>query len=136
MGSLLGRAKFLMGIDANYVLVMKNLGLSWYVGERKIEPYKFFADEGINFARIRLWVGEEGPSRLNYAIKTAKIAQDAGSLLTANIVMLGALFGTELLPIKMATIKETIQAHFPAKVAPVNTKAFDLGYEACRQAVK
>jgi len=78
MGSLLGRAKFLMGIDANYVLVMKNLGLSWYVGERKIEPYKFFADEGINFARIRLWVGEEGPSRLNYAIKTAKIAQDAG----------------------------------------------------------
>jgi len=69
-------------------------------------------------------------------LDAAQIAEQAGSLLTANIVMLGALFGTELLPIKMATIKETIQAHFPAKVAPVNTKAFDLGYEACRQAVK
>jgi len=50
--------------------------------------------------------------------------------------MLGVLFGTEQLPIKIATIKETIQARFPAKVAPVNIKAFDLGYEACRQALK
>jgi len=64
------------------------------------------------------------------------LAREAGSLLTANIVMLGALFGTELLPIKMATIKETIQARFPAKAVPVNFKAFDLGYQACRQALK
>jgi indolepyruvate ferredoxin oxidoreductase beta subunit len=69
-------------------------------------------------------------------LDAAKLAEQVGSLLTTNIVMLGALFGTELLPVKMATIKETIQAHFPAKVAPVNTKAFDLGYQACRQAVK
>ena len=68
-------------------------------------------------------------------LDAAQIAQQAGSLLTTNIVMLGALFGTELLPIKMATIKETIQAHFPAKVAPVNIKAFDLGYQTCRQAL-
>jgi len=68
-------------------------------------------------------------------LDAAQIAQQAGSLLTTNVVMLGALFGTELLPIKMATIKETIQAHFPAKVAPVNIKAFDLGYQACRQAL-
>jgi indolepyruvate ferredoxin oxidoreductase beta subunit len=68
-------------------------------------------------------------------LDAAKLAQQAGNVLTTNIVMLGALFGTELLPIKMATIKETIQAHFPAKVARLNTKAFDIGYEACRQAV-
>jgi len=51
-------------------------------------------------------------------------------------VMLGALFGTEQLPIKIATIKKSIQERFPAKVAPINLKAFDLGYEACREAVK
>lgn len=68
-------------------------------------------------------------------LDAAQIAQEAGSLLTTNIVMLGALFSTELLPIKIATIKETIQARFPAKVAPVNIKAFDLGYEACQQAL-
>ena len=69
-------------------------------------------------------------------LDAAQLAEQAGSLLTTNIVMLGALFGTDQLPIKIATIKETIQARFPAKVAPINIKAFDLGYEACRQAVK
>jgi indolepyruvate ferredoxin oxidoreductase beta subunit len=68
-------------------------------------------------------------------LDASQLAQEAGNLLTTNIVMLGALFSAGL-PIKIATIKETIQAHFPAKVAPVNLKAFDLGYEACRQAVK
>lgn len=68
-------------------------------------------------------------------LDAARIAQDAGSLQAANIVMLGALFGIELLPIKVATMKETIQARFPAKLAVVNITAFDLGYQACRQAV-
>jgi indolepyruvate ferredoxin oxidoreductase beta subunit len=69
-------------------------------------------------------------------LDAAQIAQQAGSLLTTNIVMLGALFGTEQLPIKIVTIKETIRERFPAKLAPVNIKAFDLGYEACRQALR
>ena len=69
-------------------------------------------------------------------LDAAKTAQDAGSRLATNIVMLGALFGTEQLPIKIETIKETIRERFPAKLAPVNIRAFDLGYETCRQAVK
>jgi indolepyruvate ferredoxin oxidoreductase beta subunit len=69
-------------------------------------------------------------------LDAVKIAQEAGSRLATNVVMLGALFGTEQLPIKIATIKETITERFPAKLAPVNIKAFDLGYEACRKAVK
>jgi indolepyruvate ferredoxin oxidoreductase beta subunit len=69
-------------------------------------------------------------------LDAAKLAQEAGNLLTTNIVMLGALFGTDQLPIKIATIKEAIEERFPAKLAPVNMQAFDLGYEACRQAVK
>jgi indolepyruvate ferredoxin oxidoreductase beta subunit len=68
-------------------------------------------------------------------LDATKIAEEAGSRLAANIVMLGALFGTEQLPIKTTTIKETIEERFPAKAAPVNIKAFDLGYEACRQAL-
>jgi len=37
------------------------------------------------------------------------LAREAGSLLTANIVMLGALFGTQRLPIKIETVKESIE---------------------------
>jgi len=69
-------------------------------------------------------------------LDAAQIAQNAGSLLTANIAMLGALFGTEKLPIGIGTIKEAIQARFPDKTALVNIKAFELGYQACRQALK
>jgi len=69
-------------------------------------------------------------------LNATQIAEEAGSIMVANIVMLGALFGTEQLPIKIATIKETIRERFPAKVTPVNIKAFDLGYETCQQAVK
>jgi len=69
-------------------------------------------------------------------LDAAKLALAAGSLLTTNIVMLGALFGTERLPIKLATIKETVEERFPGKLTPVNIKAFDLGYESCRQALK
>jgi len=65
-----------------------------------------------------------------------QIAQEAGSLLATNLVMLGALFGTKKLPIGIETIKESIQVRFPAKTAPVNIKAFDLGYQACQQALK
>lgn len=69
-------------------------------------------------------------------LDATQIAQEAGNLLTANVVMLGALFSTGQLPIKVESMKEQIQAHFPAKVAPVNLKAFDLGYQVCQQAVK
>jgi len=68
-------------------------------------------------------------------LDAAQTARDAGSMLAVNIVMLGALFGVELLPIKTATIKETIEARFPAKGAPVNINAFDLGYQASQEAV-
>jgi indolepyruvate ferredoxin oxidoreductase beta subunit len=69
-------------------------------------------------------------------LDAAKLAQEAGNRLATNIVMLGALFGTDQLPIKIATIKETIEERFPAKLAPLNLKAFDLGYEVCRQAAR
>ena len=61
-----------------------------------------------------------------------QIAEEAGSPITAGIVMLGALFGIGQLPIKVETVKAVIQAHFPAKLASINARAFDLGYHACQ----
>ncbi|MFU8795683.1 MAG: indolepyruvate oxidoreductase subunit beta [Dehalococcoidia bacterium] len=63
-------------------------------------------------------------------LDAAKAALEAGSPLATNIVMLGALFGVELLPVKTSTIKETIEARFSPRLAPINLRAFDLGYEA------
>ncbi|MBL7124681.1 MAG: indolepyruvate ferredoxin oxidoreductase subunit beta [Dehalococcoidales bacterium] len=69
-------------------------------------------------------------------LDASQLAREAGNLLTTNIVMLGALFGTNQLPIKIETVKESIEDRFPAKVIPVNFKAFDLGYQACQEALK
>ncbi len=69
-------------------------------------------------------------------LDASQIAEEAGNPITANIVMLGALFGTGQLPIKIETTKAVIQAHFPAKLAPVNIRAFDLGYQACQRVLQ
>lgn len=68
-------------------------------------------------------------------LNATQIAIEAGSQQSANVVMLGALFGQEKLPIKIETVKQEIKNRFSAKLAPVNLKAFDLGYEACRKAM-
>ena len=80
-------------------------------------------------------------ARLNPVVKKVitlnanQIAEDAGSPLSANIVMLGAAFGASQFPIKIETIKEAIKARFKAKIAHANIKAFELGYQQC-QALK
>jgi indolepyruvate ferredoxin oxidoreductase beta subunit len=63
------------------------------------------------------------------------LAKQAGSGQAANVVMLGALFGTGLMPIKEETAKEAILTRFKAKVGEINIKAFDLGYDMVKKAL-
>jgi indolepyruvate ferredoxin oxidoreductase beta subunit len=69
-------------------------------------------------------------------LDAAALAQQAGSLQSANVVMLGALYGTGLVPMSVETAKAAILGRFKAKVGEINVKAFDLGYEAVQQALK
>lgn len=69
-------------------------------------------------------------------LDASKIAKEAGSLQAANVVMMGALFGTGLLPITIETAKAVIEARFPARAAETNLKAFDMGYEYVQKALK
>jgi indolepyruvate ferredoxin oxidoreductase beta subunit len=68
-------------------------------------------------------------------INATGIAAEAGSTQSANVVMLGALFGQGQLPIKVETVKKEINSRFSEKLAPVNIRAFDLGYEEVRKAL-
>jgi len=69
-------------------------------------------------------------------LDATKLAEEAGSLQAANVAMMGALFGSELVPISVETAKAVIQSRFPAKAAATNLKAFDLGYEVAQKALK
>jgi len=59
-----------------------------------------------------------------------KIAEEAGSSKTVNIVMLGALAATSLLPVKEESLIQTIKGHIPEKFAKENLNAFDAGKKA------
>ncbi len=63
------------------------------------------------------------------------LAQEAGSAQATNVVMLGALFGTGLMPVPEECAKEAILGRFKAKVGEINIKAFDLGYNYAKKAL-
>lgn len=71
---------FLNGVDANYVPLMESLGFVWRTekGELISDLFSYFAERGVNSFRVRLWVGEEGPSRFRYALGVMGRAAAAG----------------------------------------------------------
>lgn len=62
-------------------------------------------------------------------VGTERLAREAGSKLTQNIVLIGALAAAEKLPVKNESLVEAIRELVPAKHMDMNVKAFKLGYE-------
>jgi indolepyruvate ferredoxin oxidoreductase beta subunit len=68
-----------------------------------------------------------------YKIDAVKIAKDAGSLLTKNIVLLGALAAFDILPFSSEILLETIIDNVPLKYREINKKAFEGGLKAIKK---
>ena len=62
-------------------------------------------------------------------LNASRIAREASNQQAANIVMLGALFGTGKVPITEDTIQKEIETRMPEKLVQINLKAFELGKE-------
>jgi indolepyruvate ferredoxin oxidoreductase beta subunit len=62
-----------------------------------------------------------------YMIDAATLAEQAGDARTANIVMLGALDGCQILPFQSDFLRESMTSAVPNKMVEANLKAFDLG---------
>jgi len=58
-------------------------------------------------------------------VDAAGLAQEAGSILSQNVVMLGA--ASEYLPFSVESLKNAIAGLVPPKTVEINLKAFDLG---------
>ncbi|MGQ9477049.1 MAG: indolepyruvate oxidoreductase subunit beta [Candidatus Bipolaricaulia bacterium] len=67
-------------------------------------------------------------------LEATALAKEAGSALALNMVMLGALAATELLPFPPIELEEGIKGFSP-RWAEVNLRAFRLGLEAVAQAL-
>lgn len=68
-------------------------------------------------------------------IKTERLASAAGSMLTRNSVLVGALAGSGILPIETESLVDALCDLVPAKHVQINVKAFRLGYDFAKRKV-
>jgi len=68
-----------------------------------------------------------------YQIHAAQLAHEAGAVITKNIVMLGALAGSGVLPFQPDVLLDVILENVPPKYKEVNKKAFTLGINEIRK---
>ncbi len=68
-----------------------------------------------------------------YKIDAVKISKDAGALITKNIVLLGSLAATDVLPFKPEKLLKTILENIPSKFKDMNKKAFEGGLKAIKK---
>ena len=66
------------------------------------------------------------------SVRGNELAEKAGNPLSLNMVMLGALFGANVLPIPEEKMKETIAQSTKKAFLESNLKAFDLGKQAAK----
>jgi indolepyruvate ferredoxin oxidoreductase, beta subunit len=67
-----------------------------------------------------------------FKLDAVKLSKDAGALITKNIVMLGALAATNVLPFSSEKLLETILENVPKKFAAMNRRAFEGGLKAIK----
>jgi len=68
-----------------------------------------------------------------FKIDAVRLSKEAGALITKNIVMLGALAATDILPFKPEDLLETILENIPPKFRVMNKKAFEDGLKAIKK---
>jgi len=68
-----------------------------------------------------------------HKVDAVKIAKDAGAVITKNIVMLGALEASGVLPFKKEVLLNTILDNVPPKFKEINKKAFEGGFSAIKK---
>lgn len=69
-------------------------------------------------------------------VEAAQLANKAGSRLTQNVVLLGALAGSKKLPVKTESLLQAVRELVPTKHVEMNAKAFKLGYESVKSELK
>ncbi|MFZ1983660.1 MAG: indolepyruvate oxidoreductase subunit beta [Desulfatitalea sp.] len=100
-----------------------------------VPPFTVAIGKGIypDLGRLQTLIREK--TKRLIAFDAVALAQAAGNVMALNMVLLGALIQTGLLPITAAQVQEAIRTKTKADLATVNRKAFDLGFEAAQKTV-
>jgi len=68
------------------------------------------------------------------AFNAADLAKEAGNVLAVNMVLLGALIQTGVLPLTAENVKKAMKRKTKQQFLELNLKAFELGYSAADKA--
>lgn len=73
-------------------------------------------------------------TRRMIAFNATALAKEAGNVLSVNMVLLGALTQTGVLPLSTETVKQAMRRKTKQAFLEINLKAFDLGFAAAQNA--
>ena len=68
------------------------------------------------------------------AFDAQDLAKQAGNIMSLNMVLLGALIQTGIMPVSAGKVKEAIRTSTKKAFVDINIKAFELGFEAAAKA--
>lgn len=68
------------------------------------------------------------------AFDALALAKQAGNFMSLNMVLLGSLIQTEIMPVSADKVKEAIRTSTKKAFIDINIKAFELGFEAAAKA--
>jgi len=131
-----GRADLIVGLEPSESLRMLTAyghpGTYVVTNSRPIRPLEVAVGEAEYPAPETLEDCMMQLSKRAWIINASKIALRLGSAMITNIVMTGALLGTELLPIERTKVEDQLKSTFKGEKLALNMEAFDLGYEAVK----
>ena len=70
--------QLLVGVDANYSLLMEQGGAQWSWNGRRCDLFKGVAKRGVSEFRVRVWMKDDGPHGKAYATDVVRRAAEAG----------------------------------------------------------
>jgi indolepyruvate ferredoxin oxidoreductase, beta subunit len=67
-----------------------------------------------------------------YVIDTYGLAKESGSVISSNLVLVGAAYSSGLIPLDYSALEQSVRSMFSPKSWEANLKALRLGMERCR----
>ncbi len=127
-----GRADVIVGMEPVEAMRMLtrygNPDVVTMVNPRPLQPMDIAGQKGGYPDLDKLLEAIREMSAKTYVVPATDEAQKLGNAIMANVVLVGALVGTGILPLDRAAMEPVIRERFP-KVFEINMAAFDRGME-------
>jgi indolepyruvate ferredoxin oxidoreductase beta subunit len=126
-------ADILLGFEPSETLRALNKchGNSWVITNMDpLPPFTVNIGKGtypdLELAKLQI----QQKTARSFFLNATHLAKKAGNILSVNIVLLGALTATGIIPLSAAQMQESIRQTVKRAFVDINLKAFDLGSDA------